>query len=56
MNKLNFIITKIYFFYEIVTKKEIGLKRETKKKKRIFNSQINRMLIIINLMNEDFSK
>lgn len=36
-------------------KKEIDLKKETEKKKRIFNSQINRMLII-DLMKDDFSK
>lgn len=35
-------------------KKEIDLKRETEMKKRIFNSQINRMLIIIDLMKDDF--
>lgn len=35
-------------------KKEIDLKKETEKKKRIFNSQINRMLIIIDLMKDDF--
>lgn len=48
MNKLNFIVTKVlFFFFKLLRKKEIGLKRETEKKKRIFNSQINRMLIII---------